>query len=398
VRVSTVYLDDHWLGDTLRAAREGRGLERHAAVRLLEPTSPLHPLLEAASHLRDRGKRGAITYSRKVFIPLTNLCRERCAYCAFRRDPGDPDGRVMTPEQVMAVVEEGDRLGCTEGLFSLGDAPEAVFPEARAVLGNLGYRRTLEYLRDACALVLERSRLLPHANPGVMGEPDLRALKPVSASMGLMLESVSPRLLLPGGPHHGAVTKLPRVRLRMMEAAGHLRIPFTTGLLVGIGETAEERVDSLLAIRALHERYGHIQEVIIQNFRTKPGIPMGGHPEPSLEDMLRTVAVARLILGPFMNVQAPPNLTQDYGRLLDAGINDWGGISPLTPDFINPEAPWPNLHALQQVTEDRGFVLRQRLPVYPEFILDRREFLAPELADRIRACVDSTGLLPANGD
>jgi FO synthase len=212
--------------------------------------------------------------------------------------------------------------------------------------------------------------------------------------MGLMLESASPRLLQAGGPHHGAVTKHPRARLRVMELAGRLRIPFTTGILVGIGETGEERVDSLLAIRALHERFGHIQEVIIQNFRVKPTIPMGDQPEPTLEEMLRTVAVARLILGPSMNVQAPPNLTQDYGRLLDAGINDWGGISPLTRDFINPEAPWPHLAELQAVTESRGFVLRQRLPVYPEYILDRPEFLPPELLERIRASVDSDGLVP----
>ncbi len=300
----------------------------------------------------------------------------------------------MTPEQVLAVVEEGARLSCTEALFSLGDTPEAVFPEARTILRSLGYRRTLEYLRAACALVLERSPLLPHANPGVMGEPDIRALKPVNASLGLMLESVSPRLLLPGGPHFGAVTKHPRVRLRVMEVAGQLKIPFTTGLLIGIGETAEERVDSLVAIRAVHERCGHIQEVIIQNFRVKSTIPMRDHPEPSLEEMLRTVAVARLILGPSMNLQAPPNLTEDYGRLLDAGINDWGGVSPLTRDFINPEAPWPHLEALRQMTEARGFLLRQRLPVYPEYILDRREYLPPELAERIRAAVDSDGLVP----
>jgi 7,8-didemethyl-8-hydroxy-5-deazariboflavin synthase CofG subunit len=216
----------------------------------------------------------------------------------------------------------------------------------------------------------------------------------VNASMGLMLESASPRLLLAGGPHHGAVTKHPRGRLRVMELAGRLKIPFTTGILVGIGETGEERVDSLLAIRAMHERYGHIQEVIIQNFRAKPGIPMRDHPEPTSEDMLRTTAVARLILGPSMNLQAPPNLTQDYGRLLDAGINDWGGVSPLTRDFINPEAPWPHLTALRAVTQARGFLLRQRLPVYPEYILDRREYLPTELAERIRASVDSDGLVP----
>ncbi len=391
-----VSLQDRQVAVALDRAAAGRGLSREAAVRLLEPSAPLDPLLAAATALRDRGRGRIITYSRKVFLPLTNLCRDRCGYCTFRRDPGDPDGWVMTPEQVLAVVEEGARLGCTEALFSLGDAPEAVFPEARAILLRLGYRRTLEYLRAACALVLERSPLFPHANPGVMGEPDLRALKPVNASMGLMLESVSPRLLEPGGPHHGAVTKHPRARLRVMELAGQLKIPFTTGLLIGIGETIEERVDSLLAIRALHERHGHIQEVIIQNFRAKPTIPMRGHPEPTLEEMLRTTAVARLILGPSMNLQAPPNLTQEYGRLLEAGINDWGGVSPLTRDFINPEAPWPHLEALRGVTVGRGFLLRLRLPVYPEYILDRPEYLPPELAERLRASVDGDGLVPGN--
>jgi FO synthase len=358
----------------------------------------LEPLLAAAGALRDRGKGKLVTYSRKVFLPLTNLCRDRCGYCTFRRDPGDPDGWIMTPEQVLAVAEKGARLGCTEALFSLGDAPEAVFPEARAILEKLGYRRTLEYLRAVCALVLERSPLFPHANAGLMGEPDLRNLKPLNASMGLMLESASPRLLLPGGPHHGAVTKHPRARLHMLEMAGRLRIPFTTGLLIGIGETTEERVDSLLAIRAVHERYGHIQEVIIQNFRAKPRIPMRDHPEPSLEEMLRSTAVARLVLGPSMNLQAPPNLTEEFGRLLDAGINDWGGVSPLTADFINPEAPWPHLAALRAATQARGFLLRQRLPVYPEYVLDRPSFLPPELAERIQASVDGDGLVPEEGN
>jgi FO synthase len=392
------FLTNRQLVPELDAAAAGRGLSREAAIRLLESSAPLDLLLAAAAELRDRGKGKVITYSRKVFLPLTNLCRDRCGYCTFRRDPGDRDGWIMRPEQVLSVVEEGARGGCTEALFSLGDAPEAVFPEARTILQELGHRRTLEYLRAACALVLERSPLFPHANAGVMGEPDLRALKTVNASLGLMLESASPRLLEPGGPHHGAVTKHPRVRLRVMELAGWMRIPFTTGLLIGIGETAEERVDALFAIREMHDRHGHIQEVIIQNFRAKPAIRMHDHPEPTLEEMLRTTAVARLILGPCMNLQAPPNLIQGYGRLLDAGINDWGGVSPLTRDFINPEAPWPRLEDLRRETESRGFRLRQRLPVYPEYILDRREYLPSELAERIRAAVDGDGLVPEPGN
>ena len=390
-------VDNHQSDSALAGAVAGQELSREAAVRLLEQSAPLEPLLAAAALLHDRGKGKTITYSRKVFLPLTNFCRDRCGYCTFRRDPSDADGWVMTPEQVLTIVGEGARLGCTEALFSLGDAPEAVFPEVEVILQGLGYRRMLDYLSAVCGLVLDRSPLFPHANPGLMDEPDLVVLKAVNASMGLMLESASPRLLLPGGAHHGTMTKHPQARLRVMELAGWLKIPFTTGILVGIGETAGERVDSLLAIRALHEEYGHIQEVIIQNFRAKPGIPMQDHPEPMLEDMLRTVAVARLILGPGMNVQAPPNLTHDYGRLLDAGINDWGGISPLTRDFINPEAPWPHLAELQAVTEARGFVLRQRLPVYPEYIVERPEFLPPELAERIQAVVGEDGLVPDYG-
>ncbi len=381
----------------LESAATGKGLSRESAIRLLEGAPPLEPLLQAASALRDRGKGTTITYSRKVFLPLTNLCRDRCGYCTFRRDPAEPDGWIMRPQEVLAVAEEGERLGCTEALFSLGDAPEAIFPEAGRILQDMGHRRTLDYLRASCRMVLARSALLPHANPGLMSEMDLRALKPLNASLGLMLETTSLRLLDAGGPHHGAVTKHPRARLRVLEAAGRLRIPFTTGLLIGIGETPAERVDSLLAIRALHLRFGHVQEVIIQNFRRKPGIPMRDHPEPSLEEMLRTTAVARLVLGPSMNLQAPPNLSQDYGQLLDAGINDWGGVSPLTRDFINPEAPWPQLAALRRATEARGFRLRQRLPVYPEYILDHPGYLAPELAERIRTAAGSDGLVSEEG-
>jgi FO synthase len=386
---------DAHLEDALGWAAEGRGLGRAEAIQLLGPTATLRPLLAAASALRDRGRGRTITYSRKVFLPLTTLCRDRCGYCTFRRDPGEPGAWYMTPDQVAEVVDRGAREGCTEALFSLGDAPEAAFAEARAMLARLGHRRTLEYLGAMCALVLGQSPLFPHSNAGLMGEADLRALRPLNASLGLMLESASARLHLPGGPHHGTVTKQPRARLRVVELAGRLRIPFTTGILIGIGETAEERVDSLLAIRALHERLGHVQEVIVQNFRRKPAIPMRDHPEPAAEDMLRTTAVARLLLGPAMNLQAPPNLTADYARLLDAGINDWGGVSPLTADFINPEAPWPHLDALRRATESRGFALRQRLPVYPEYIAEGTAWLPAGLAERLRAAADPSGLVPA---
>jgi 7,8-didemethyl-8-hydroxy-5-deazariboflavin synthase CofG subunit len=346
--------------------------------------APLADLLSAATELRAQGKGNVITFSKKVFIPLTTLCRDYCSYCTFRKDPGQPGAHFMTPDEVLALAERGCQAGCKEALFSLGDQPEKIFPEAREFLRAQGYSRTLDYLAAMCELVLEKTGLLPHANPGVMDRVALVRLKDSNASVGLMLENVSPRLMRDGLPHAKAPDKVPALRLRTIEEAGKLSIAFTTGILIGIGETMEERVDSLLAIRALHEKYGHIQEVIIQNFRAKPEIPMAAHPEPSLEDMLRTIALARLILGPHMNVQAPPNLSyDDFPRLLEAGINDWGGISPVTKDFINPEAAWPQIVRLQAETESRGFTLRERLALYPEF-LSREDFLSP----RIRAHAD----------
>src|SRR3989454_3061723 len=345
--------------------------------------SPLSQLLASATELRAQGKGNVITYSKKVFIPLTTLCRDYCGYCTFRKDPGQPGAHFMTPEEVLALAERGRRAGCKEALFSLGDQPERIFPEAREFLRTQGFTRTLDYLAAMCELVLEKTGLLPHANPGLMDHAALACLKNSNASVGLMLENVSPRLMRDGLPHGKAPDKVPALRLRTIEEAGKLSIAFTTGILIGIGETMEERIDSLLAIRTLHEKYGHIQEVIIQNFRAKPDIPMAAHPEPPLDDMLRTIALARLILGAQMNVQAPPNLSyDDFPRLLDAGINDWGGISPVTRDFINPEAAWPQITRLQAETESRGFTLRERLALYPEFVR-REEFLSSRVRNRI---------------
>jgi FO synthase len=274
----------------------------------------------------------------------------------------------MTPDEVMVVVRAGERRGCTEALFSLGDKPELLFPEMRETLRNLGYRSTLHYLEAICDKVLRETNLLPHPNPGLMSGEWLDRLSRVAPSVGLMLETTSLRLLSAGAAHDNAPDKEPRKRLRVIEDAGRRKIPFTTGILIGIGESFEERVDSLIAIRELHEKYGHIQEVIIQNFRAKPDTPMAQWPEPSRNDMLRTLAIARLLM-PEMNIQAPPNLSDpNYAELLDAGINDWGGVSPLTPDFINPEKPWPHLDDLRKQTETRGYELRQRLPVYPEYV------------------------------
>jgi 7,8-didemethyl-8-hydroxy-5-deazariboflavin synthase CofG subunit len=375
------------LADERLSARDGYALMQVTG-------SDLPALLHTASVLRDRHKGYHVSYSRKVFIPLTNICRDRCGYCTFRKDPWEPGAKTMTPDEVLAVAEAGAKLGCKEALFSLGDKPEVLYPEYRTELATIGYRRTLDYLRAACELVVEHTPLLPHANPGLMSYRDLAMLRESNASMGLMLENVSERLLEPGATHDDAPDKRPALRLKTIENAGKLRIPFTTGILIGIGETLEERVDSLLAIRRLHEEHGHIQEVIIQNFRVKPTIPMKDWPEPTLLDMLKTIAVARLLLGGGMNIQAPPNLTPDaYQLLLLAGINDWGGVSPLTIDFINPEAPWPKIRELQRVTAEVGLVLRERLAIYPEYITMYPEYMPVALRDRIMGYVDMEGFV-----
>jgi 7,8-didemethyl-8-hydroxy-5-deazariboflavin synthase CofG subunit len=357
------------------------------------PDDQLPDLLARAGELRDRGRGRTVTFSKKVFVPLTTLCRDYCAYCTFRRDPGEPGAHTMTPDEVVALVQAGERLAAKEALFSLGDKPEAAFAEQREFLKRHGHRTTLGYLRAMCALTLAESSLLPHVNPGVMHERDLAALREVNVSMGLMLETVSERLLAPGMAHDNAPDKVPARRLRTIELAGKLSIPFTTGILIGIGETVDERADALVAIRDLHERYGHVQEVIIQNFRTKPRIPMREAPEPSHADLARTIAVARLLLGPEVNLQAPPNLSaRTYHDLLAAGLNDWGGISPLTLDHINPEAPWPQIAKLRDATAAAGFTLRERLAIYPEYAT-RPEYLDESLRERVRAFVDGDGLV-----
>ncbi|MBZ5527836.1 MAG: 7,8-didemethyl-8-hydroxy-5-deazariboflavin synthase CofG [Acidobacteriia bacterium] len=378
------------LAAALAQAGEGRGIEREAAL-LLYAKASTDDLLRIAGDVRARGKGTVVSYSKKVFIPLTTLCRDYCSYCTFRKDPGEPGASFMTPEEVLALAETARQAGCKEALFSLGDQPERIFPEAREFLRQQGYSRTLDYAAAMCELVLERTGLLPHANPGVMDRAALERFRESNASVGLMLENVSARLLRDGGPHAKAPDKVPALRLRTIEEAGKLSMAFTTGILIGIGETLEDRVDSLLAIRELHRRYGHVQEVIVQNFRAKPEIPMAGHPDPTLEEMLRTVAMARLVLGGEMNLQAPPNLSyEDFPRLLEAGINDWGGISPVTRDFINPEAAWPQIALLRQETEARGFVLRERLALYPEY-LARAEFLAPGVRRRALPLSDEKG-------
>lgn len=383
----------------LKECLQGKLLERSEALALCNvEADELHGLLATAAQLRDVHKGRVVTFSPKVFVPLTNLCRDFCGYCTFRKAPEEAGAKTMTLEEAVRVARHGRLFGCTEVLFSLGDKPEAIYPQMKAFLAERGLQRTLDYLYEACRTVLEETELLPHANPGVMGRGDLQRLKLVNASMGLMLESTSERLFLSGGAHDNAPDKKPKVRLRTVEQAGKLRIPFTTGILIGIGESWAERIDALFAIRTLHERYGHIQEVIIQNFRAKPTIPMYLHPEPAPGDMLKTIALARLIFGGRMNIQAPPNLTPDgYELYLEAGINDWGGVSPLTPDFINPEAPWPALERLREKSASAGFELRARLPIYPEYIHQADRFLSPSILPYVDQLCGEDGLVKNNG-
>ncbi len=349
------------------------------ALVLLQVEAPdeLSALLAVAGHLRTRRKGTLVTYSPKVFLPVTNLCRDRCAYCTFRSDPDDAHAWTMSPEEIRGCCRQGRPLGCIEALMCLGDKPEVAFRSYRATLQVLGHGSTISYVHQACEIALEEG-LLPHTNAGLMARDEMKLLKPVNVSMGLMLENVSPRLRRKGQVHHYAPDKDPERRLDMMREAGELAIPFTTGVLLGIGETRAEVVASLAAIRDLHRTYGHIQEVIIQNFRAKPMTPMAGSHEPETLDIARTIAVARLMLGD-INIQAPPNLSPyDHRMLLAAGINDWGGISPLTPDFVNPEAPWPHVTALADTCRAEGFTLQPRLPIYAEYV-DRPGFLDPAL-------------------
>ena len=380
--------------DLLSRASAGQPLSREDGYRLIRAqASELSALMMAASLVRDQGRDRTVTYSRKVFIPLTNLCRQKCGYCTFSRRPEDPLAHTMTPDEVLAVAEAGRQAGCKEALFSLGEKPEETHDSVREDLARFGHDSTISYLREMCERVLFETGLLPHANPGIMSREELTSLREVTASMGLMLETVSERLTGPGMVHHNCPGKHPQARIETIRSAGELDIPFTTGILVGIGETREERVDSLLVIRELHEEHGHIQEVIIQNFRVKEDTPMRHADEPSVLEMLRAIATARLILGPAMNIQAPPNLTPDaYGLYLLAGINDWGGVSPLTPDFINPEAPWPKVLELRKVSEDAGFQLRERLALYPEFVTSDR-FLRESCRDRIQVWTNESGLV-----
>jgi FO synthase len=355
-----------------------------------EPSSSLG---DEARRLRELGHGRLITYSPKVFIPLTKLCRDVCGYCTFARPPRRGKRAYMTEDEVLAVAHAGAAAGCREALFTLGDKPELRYRVAREELAALGCETTLEYLARCARLVLDETGLLPHLNPGVMPLVDVRGLREVSVSQGLMLETTAKRLAERGGPHWASPDKLPAVRLETIAAAGEADVPFTTGILIGIGETRRERLEALLAIRELGERSGHVQEVIVQNFRAKPGTRMADDPEPSLEELLWTCAAARLVLGAAWNIQAPPNLSyEDFPRLLDAGINDWGGVSPVTVDHVNPEAPWPEVQRLAAATRSRGLELAPRLAVYPEFVAAIDRWVNAGLAPAVLRAADGSGL------
>ena len=364
---------------------------RDAALDLVRAPD-LPELMHLASTLRDVGFGNAISYSRKVFIPLTQLCRDVCHYCTFAQPPTTGERAYLTLDEVVDLGRRGADSGCREALFTLGDKPELRYPQARAELAELGYPTTISYLLAAARAVFNATGLLPHANPGVVTRTELLALREVCPSQGLMLESASRRLLEPGKAHHGSPDKDPDVRLETVRMAGELKIPYTSGILIGIGETREERIASLLSLRDLHDTYGHLQEIIIQNFRAKPGTGMEHAPEPALDDLLWTIACARIIFGPDMTIQAPPNLTPDtFGTLVQAGINDWGGVSPVTPDHVNPEAPWPHLEQLSRETENEGKVLTERLTIYPAYVRRLGIWVAEGLRPAILQGSDSAG-------
>ncbi|WP_459180331.1 bifunctional FO biosynthesis protein CofGH, partial [Streptomyces sp.] len=389
----------------LKRARDGVALDTaEAAVLLQARGSDLTDLAATAARVRDAGleaagRPGTITYSRKVFIPLTRLCRDKCHYCTFVTVPGklraEGHGMYLSPDEVLDIARRGAEMGCKEALFTLGDRPEDRWPEAREWLEAHGYDDTLSYVRAMAIRVLEETGLLPHLNPGVMSWTDLQRLKPVAPSMGMMLETTATRLWSePGGPHYGSPDKDPAVRLRVLEDAGRSNVPFTTGILIGIGESYEERAESLFAIRRIARQYHSVQEVIVQNFRAKPDTAMRGMPDAELEELAAAIAVARLILGPNARVQAPPNLVDaEYALMIGAGIDDWGGVSPLTPDHVNPERPWPHIDQLAERTAEAGFALRERLTIYPEFIQRGEPWLDPRLLPHVRALADpATGM------
>jgi FO synthase len=378
--------------EVLARAEAGRSLSRTEAAALAD-CPDTQGLMRVAARLRDEAHGELVSYSRKVFIPLTQLCRDVCHYCTFAHPPRTDEPAYLSAEQVLEIARAGARAGCHEALFTLGDKPELRYAAARDALAQLGHDSTLSYLAEMASAVLRETGLLPHLNPGVMTRADIDRLRAVSASQGIMLESAAERLLRRGGPHFGSPDKDPALRLETIRAAGEAAVPFTSGILIGIGETRRERIESLLALRDLHDRYGHLQEIIIQNFRAKPGTRMAQAPEPDLDDHLWTIAVARLIFGPEMNIQAPPNLNPGaLSEIVAAGINDWGGVSPITPDHVNPERPWPAVQRLAEQTAASGKVLVERLAIYPAYASDPERWLDPALRAPVLRAIDADGL------
>ena len=352
----------------------------------------LADLMNRASEKRDARWGSIVTYSRKVFVPLTNMCRDTCGYCTFVKHPDSPEANIMTPDEVLRVAKKGEVNGCKELLFSLGERPELRYEKSKEMLCALGYAKMTDYLRDMCEMVLQETSLLPHVNSGTLTNDEIDILRPVTGSMGMMLETLSRRLNRKGGAHYACPDKVPLQRLRTLKRTGKKNVPFTTGILIGIGETREERLEALREINLIHQEYGHIQEVIIQNFQSKPDIEMALHPEPSLTEMLWTIANARLILDADISIQAPPNLSERHIDYLKAGINDWGGISPVTIDFINPQHDWPEIRELMEATSKAGHILKERLTVYPSFFKNTSKYLHPGIFDRVSKMAGQDGL------
>src|SRR6204780_785852 len=376
----------------LRRVGDGDRLSDAEVFALADDGDHLAALMNVAAALRDRGHGGVMSYSRKVFIPLTQLCRDSCHYCTFAHPPRRGTRAYLNKEEVLAIARAGAAAGCREALFTLGDKPEARYRAARAELTQLGHDTTLSYLRAMAALVLQETGLLPHLNAGVMTAGELASLRCVSVSQGLMLESSAERLCARGGPHFGSPDKHPAVRLEVIRAAGEAAIPFTSGILIGIGETRHERLGALLELRALHERFGPLQEIIVQKFRAKPGTKMAGPAEPTLHGPLWTIAAARLVFGPAMNIQAPPNLSPGaLQQIVAAGINDWGGVSPVTPDHVNPERPWPQIETLRRETAKAGKVLVERLAIYPSYVRRSDAWLDRGLSTAVMRAEDGEG-------
>ena len=379
--------------ESLDRCVEGKDISKEQAYEIMNSNNYDEPVIRVARTIRNRTKGLRVTYSRKVFINLVNLCRDKCSYCTYKKEPFDRLVSMMLPKQVISLAETGKRLRCTEALFVTGERPEQRYLEAKQWLRSLGYSSTIEYIIEISEKVLQRTGLLPHTNAGSLTKKEMSSLKDTNVSLGTMLESSSERLISPGMPHENAPSKNPRVRLRTLQNAGELKIPTTTGLLVGIGETSKEIVDSLFLIKDIHRAYGHIQEVIMQNFNPKPKTNMAKSAPTSHSYFLKTVAMARIIM-PEMNIQVPPNLTPNiFGTYIDSGINDWGGISPVTIDHVNPEFPWPSVPSVNYVTISKGHELRARLPVYPEFLDKKGGFIPTKLRNYISLLSDSTGLV-----